>query len=310
MSIIDRKRGALVGLAVGDAMGACVEFKPPGTFKPVTGYRSGGPFNLSAGQWTDDTSMALALADSIAHGWDVNDQARRYLDWHQNGKYSVNGVCFDIGGTTLSGLANFAKTGDARRSGSQIGQGNGSIMRLAPVSIRYSHLAMSDPSRLATLADESSAVTHATPECRYAARVLALILAGLIEGLPRDQVLDPHGPILIPLLDDPDMPEPISQVAMGSFRNHNPPAIRGSGHVVKSLEAALWAFNGSPDFPTAILRAVNLGEDADSTGAVAGQLAGACFGETAIPSAWLKDLARMDMIEQVLNPLLDPQPCG
>src|ERR1051326_2178606 len=94
----DGRRGALIGLAVGDALGAAVEFKPPGRFAPVTGYRNGGPHRLEAGEWTDDTSIALALADSIATaGWDLNDQASRYVEWWKKGKYSVNGQCFDIG---------------------------------------------------------------------------------------------------------------------------------------------------------------------------------------------------------------------
>src|ERR1700674_2729246 len=114
----NRLRGALIGLAVGDALGAAVEFKTPGSFAPVTGYRSGGPHGLKAGEWTDDTSMALALADSIASvGWDLNDQASRYVEWWQTGKYSVTGRCFDIGITTRSALSNFLVTRDALSSG-------------------------------------------------------------------------------------------------------------------------------------------------------------------------------------------------
>jgi ADP-ribosylglycohydrolase len=106
----NRGRGALIGLAVGNALGAAVEFKSPGSFAPVTGYRSGGPHRLEAGEWTDDTSMALALADSIATaGWDLNDQASRYVQWWQTGKYSVNGRCFDIGITTSSALSRFVR---------------------------------------------------------------------------------------------------------------------------------------------------------------------------------------------------------
>src|SRR5215213_9265582 len=111
MNTTDRCRGALLGLAVGDALGAAVEFMPPGSFPPVTGYRGGGPHGLGPGEWTDDTSMALALADSIATvGWDLNDQARRYLDWYRRGKYSVNGRCFDIGIQTRGALERFART--------------------------------------------------------------------------------------------------------------------------------------------------------------------------------------------------------
>src|SRR5437016_3162629 len=113
----DRRRGALVGLAVGDALGAAVEFSRPGTFTPVIGYRGGGPHRLKPGEFTDDTSLALALADSIAASWNLNDQARRYVEWWTNGKYSVNGRCFDIGNTTRSALATFLKTKDAFRSG-------------------------------------------------------------------------------------------------------------------------------------------------------------------------------------------------
>jgi len=104
----DRLRGALIGLAVGDALGAAVEFQSPGSFAPVTGFRTGGPHRLQAGEWTDDTSMALALADSIAAaGWDIDDQARRYVAWWRQGQYAVNGRCFDIGNTVCRGLARF-----------------------------------------------------------------------------------------------------------------------------------------------------------------------------------------------------------
>ena len=138
----NRHRGTLIGLAIGDALGAAVEFQSPGSFKPVTGYRDGGPHGLDAGEWTDDTSMALALADSIATaGWDLNDQADRYVQWWKTGKYSVNGRCFDIGITTRSALSNFTANKNALTSGdrSDRASGNGSIMRLAPVPIRYAH---------------------------------------------------------------------------------------------------------------------------------------------------------------------------
>src|SRR6516162_1249119 len=132
----DRCRGTLIGLAVGDALGAAVEFSSPGSFAPVTSYRGGGPHRLKAGEWTDDTSMALALADSIASvGWDLNDQASRYVEWWKSGQYSVNGRCFDIGITTRGALSKFLATKNALVSGdiSERASGNGSIMRLAPL---------------------------------------------------------------------------------------------------------------------------------------------------------------------------------
>jgi ADP-ribosyl-[dinitrogen reductase] hydrolase len=153
----DRRRGAFLGLAVGDALGAAVEFKAPGSFPPVTTYRNGGPHGLKAGEWTDDTSMALALADSIAAvGWDLNDQANRYLEWWSKGKYSVNGRCFDIGIATRSALSEFMDKKNAHTSGdrSERSSGNGSIMRLAPVPIRYAHLYPDQCHELARLAEE------------------------------------------------------------------------------------------------------------------------------------------------------------
>jgi ADP-ribosylglycohydrolase len=139
----DGRRGVLIGLAVGDALGAAVEFSSPGSFAPVTGYRSGGPHGLKAGEWTDDTSMALALADSMASvGWDLNDQASRYVKWWKTGKYSVNGRCFDIGITTRGALSRFIAGKNALPSGDagEWASGNGSIMRLAPVPIGHADL--------------------------------------------------------------------------------------------------------------------------------------------------------------------------
>ncbi|MDP6722377.1 MAG: ADP-ribosylglycohydrolase family protein, partial [Pirellulaceae bacterium] len=192
MKISDQQRGTLIGLAVGDALGAAVEFMAPCTFEPVTDYRVGGPHGLEPGEWTDDTSMALALADSMGQlGWNLDDQARRYCDWWQEGKYSVNGRCFDIGITVRSALSRFLKTGNAYASGdtAERSSGNGSIMRLAPVPIRYANLLHDDVYELARLAVESSLPTHASPQCLSACRYFVVVLAGLINGHDRDEVL-------------------------------------------------------------------------------------------------------------------------
>ncbi|MHB0956893.1 MAG: ADP-ribosylglycohydrolase family protein [Pirellulaceae bacterium] len=311
MHTTNRKRGTLLGLAVGDALGAAVEFRRPGSFQPVTGYRAEGPHRLDAGQWTDDTSMALALADSIASGgWDLHDQAKRYTCWWQNGAYSVNGTCFDIGNATSSALRRFAQHGDARKSGdsSERSSGNGSIMRLAPVPIRYLDLFPGELGRLSTLAAESSLPTHASSQCLSACRYLTLVLCGLMHGIDRDQVLAPGWEALRALRELEALHPEIDVVAQGSFRQRQPPEIRGSGYVVASLEAALWAFHDAHDFQTAVLRAVNLGDDADTTGAVCGQIAGACWGESGIPAPWLSELARKDMIEAALTGLLTGNP--
>jgi ADP-ribosylglycohydrolase len=292
---------------VGDALGAAVEFRSPGSFAPVTGYRSGGPHGLKAGEWTDDTSMALALADSMASaGWDLNDQARRYVEWWQSGKYSVNGRCFDIGITTRSALRRFVADEDALASGdaSEWASGNGSIMRLAPVPVGRADLYPNSIEELSRLADESSLPTHASEQCRSACRYLATVLAALVRGEDRVAILSPDWRPLRLLNDIKPLHPLIQEVAQGSFRQKQPPAIEGSGWVVKSLEAALWAFHGAGTFEEAVLRAVNLGDDADTTGAICGQLAGAFWGESQIPDSLRSGLARMDMLESALAGIL------
>jgi ADP-ribosyl-[dinitrogen reductase] hydrolase len=307
MQSLDRQRGTLFGLAIGDALGAAVEFEMPGNFPEVTGYRDGGPHGLAPGEWTDDTSMALALADSIATaGWDLDDQARRYVAWLHRGEYSVNGECFDVGGTTLGALLRFEKFGNAKMSGdpSERAGGNGSIMRLAPVPIRYAALFPDHLDELVRLLIESSLPTHASPQCLSACAYLGVILAGLIQGCPRENVLAPSWPPLLRLREIHPLHPEIEGAASGSFRQKQPPEIAGSGYVVKSLEAALWAFHGAKDFREAVLRAVNLGDDADTTGAVCGQLAGAYWGESGIPAEWREGLARPEMIEKALSGLV------
>jgi ADP-ribosyl-[dinitrogen reductase] hydrolase len=306
----DRCRGAILGLAVGDALGAAVEFSPPGTFPPVTGYRGGGPHGLGPGEWTDDTSMALALADSIAAGWDLDDQAARYARWWTAGEYSVTGRCFDIGVTTRAALARYLAAGDARSSGdpAERASGNGSIMRLAPVPVRYAGHYPDGLDDLVRLAEESSLPTHASDQCRSACRYLAAVLAALIRGEGRATVLSPSWEGLGRLNVVRPLHPLIAEVARGSYRHKQPPAIRGSGWVVQSLEAALWAFHDAPGFDEAVLRAVNLGDDADTTGAVCGQLAGAYWGEAGIPEPLRSGLAGRDLIDKAIAGLIGGDP--
>jgi len=289
-------------------LGAPVEFQMPDTFESVAGFRASGPHELAPGEWTDDTSMALALADSIADvGWDLDDQAERYVSWWRSGKYSSNGRVFDIGITTSASLMRFVETGNARDCGptDERSSGNGSIMRLAPVPIAYHRCFPEQLDLLVNRALESSLPTHASPQCLSGCRYLALVLAGLIHGLERDEVLSPEWEPLRKMRSEEELHAEVLDVALGSFRTGQPPDIAGSGYVVKSLEAALWAFHHADDFREAVLAAVNLGDDADTTGAVCGQLAGAFWGESGIPESWRHGLAEQEMIDRILIDLID-----
>jgi ADP-ribosyl-[dinitrogen reductase] hydrolase len=200
------------------------------------------------------------------------------------------------------GLKTYVDTKDAFRSGdsSEGASGNGSIMRLAPVPIRYAHLYPNNISELSRLAEESSLPTHASEQCRSACRYLAAVLAALMQGEDRAAVLSPKWKALKELNAQKPLHPLIQELAEASYRQKQPPAIAGSNWVVKSLEAALWAFHHATTFEEAVLWAVNLGDDADTTGAICGQLAGAFWGKASIPASLRSGVARFDMLESAL----------
>lgn len=296
---IDHARGALLGLAVGDALGTTLEFQSPGTSEPITDMIGGGPFGLEPGQWTDDTSMALCLAESLieSRGFDPRDQMQRYLRWWRHGHWSSTSRCFDIGTATRTSLARYERTGDPF-SGSTDPRtaGNGSLMRLAPIAIAYAH----EPAEAVRLAGESSRTTHGALEAVDACRYFASLLVGAMRGVPKEELLSPRFAADPGLWDEDPLVETIDDVAAGSFREKEPPEIRGAGHVTRTLEAALWAFATTDDFRSGALEAVNLGDDADTTGAVFGQMAGAAYGASAIPDRWLRHLAKRREIDDLL----------
>ncbi len=293
-ALADRYRGALLGLACGDALGTSVEFQPRGTFVPVTGMRGGGPFALAPGQWTDDTSMALCLAESLlaCDGFDARDQMQRYRRWWREGHLSSTGRCFDIGNTVAAALHRFEETGEAfAGSDNPRAAGNGSLMRLAPVILRH----FPDDDAIERCSADSSRTTHAAPEAVECCRLFARLLANALHGRAKDEVLEPRGIVLA---------EPkLVALAAGAYRDKPRDDIVGSGYAVESLEAALWCFAQTSSYAEAVLAAVNLGDDADTTAAITGQLAGACYGATSIPPAWLDTLHERAAIEAMADAL-------
>lgn len=302
MEPIERYRGCLLGLAVGDALGTTLEFKPPGTFKPVADIVGGGPFGLRPGEWTDDTSMALCMAESLIErrGFDPVDQLERYCRWYRHGHLSSTGTFFDIGNTVRAALERFERTREPYcGSTDPATAGNGSIMRLAPAPLVYARR----PREAIERAAESSRTTHGAPEAVDACRSLAALIVGAVTGVAKaDLLADRFSPVPGLWRAAPLAPK-IAEIAAGSFKRRDPPAIRGTGYAVASLEAALWAFHRSTSFRDGALLAVNLGDDADTTGAVYGQLSGAFYGEPGIPEGWCSRLAHRALIESFADKL-------
>lgn len=276
-TVIDRFRGCLLGLAAGDAIGTTVEFKRRGSFQPITDMVGGDPFDLEPGQWTDDTSMALCLATSLVEcrGFDARDQMDRYVKWSEEGYLSSNGECFDIGGTVSSALARYRRTGEPFSGSTDPHQaGNGCIMRLAPVPMWF----YPNLEAMERYAAESSRTTHGTAECLDACRLLARVLYRAFDGQPKQDVLFAD----VAFSGAPK----VQSIAGGDYRQKTREAVRGTGYVVDCLEAALWCVWTTDSFEAAVFEAANLGDDADTTAAVAGQVAGALYGVDGVPKAW------------------------
>jgi ADP-ribosyl-[dinitrogen reductase] hydrolase len=302
--IQNKFHGAILGLAVGDCLGVPLEFTDPGCFQPVNDMIGGGPFNLDPGMWTDDTSMALCLAESLIETGKFNpvDQLTRYLRWYQDGYLSVNGECFDIGTTTRQALMIFQETGQPYPGPEhEFSAGNGSLMRLAPVPLFY----MSDPLKAMEMSAMSSRTTHNHPLAVDACGYYGGLIHGALLGKSKDELLSSRYSPIPGYWEINHLAPEIDEVACGSFKVKEPPEIRGRGFVVKSLEAALWAFYKSKTFKEGCLMAVNLGEDSDTTGAIYGQLAGAYYGKSGIPEKWINKLAKLDLIESFTQKLLE-----
>ena len=294
---INRARGCLLGLAIGDAIGTTVEFKPRGSFPVVTDMVGGGPFRLKAGQWTDDTSMALCLGASLLEkSFDLHDQITRYVRWRREGYMSSNGRCFDIGIATSHALSQFETSGDPLAgSTNPRSAGNGCIMRLAPVPIMF----VDHPEKAALLSAEQSKTTHGADECIEASRMFGEILVRTLQGATRKaQVLVPgssNGNL--------DSSSRLQGIATGKYFGYNRQQIKGSGYVVDSLEASLWCFYTTDCFSEAVLAAANLGDVADTTAAVTGQSAGAHYGGTGIPQKWIDTVAMSHQIGEMAERL-------
>lgn len=285
----DRAVGTLVGLAVGDALGATLENSKRDAAPPVSDIVGGGPFDLRPGEWTDDTAMALCLADSILHneGLDQDDLLRRFRRWLRYGDNSCTGSCVGVGNTTFEAIRRFEKTENPISDLTDPEfAGNGSLMRLAPVAM-YWHREREDALKAAR---DQSVTTHGTPAAVEACAYFADVLLDAIEAQPKAQVLRPR---------EWPADKDVDAIARGSWIGKQRSDIQSSGYVIHTLEAALWSVSQTENFRDAVVLAANLGGDADTVAAVTGQLAGAVWGVSDIPKAWIHRLAWQQRIRQL-----------
>ena len=273
-----RFHGALFGLATGDALAAATQYRRPGTFAAVGDLLGGGPFDLPRGAWSDDTAMALCLADSLTacNGFDARDQVERYVRWQRDGYLSATGQCLGITASTARALA----MAQWRR---QAFSGSHDPNQLDPESLsRVAAPAMfffASADEAALQASESSRATCQAPAVLEACRVFAQILHAALSGQPKASIMALA-------------PGPVDAA----------PAATASASEV--LTAALWAFGSTGSFRDAVLRAVNVGGNSDVVAAVCGQLAGAHYCVTAIPASWRNSLMQKDLIESLADRLL------
>jgi len=308
----ERVSSGLAGMAIGDALGVPVEFESRASLAadPVTGMRSGGVWKTEGGTWSDDTSLALCLAESIVErGFDPEDSGRRSLAWLDEGLWSARGSVFDVGGATRRALDRIRSGMPAVMAGGrgENDNGNGSLMRILPASAWLAGLP--EPMRFRAIAAYSS-TTHGHPRSVLGCWLHCLVAGRLIEGeAPRaayeSAMAEARG--LLDSLPSSAQAEAgiYSRVLSGALPTLDANEVRGSGYVVHCLEASLHCLLVTSDFASCVLKAVNLGEDADTTGAVAGGLAGLAYGRRGIPRDWASAIARAAEIEDLAGRLAD-----
>ncbi|MAS93121.1 MAG: hypothetical protein CMO55_07985 [Verrucomicrobiales bacterium] len=306
-SFSEKVRAAVLGAAVGDALGVPVEFQEREirTQDPVTTMRAFGTHNQPAGTWSDDTSMILATM----HGYLESDSPcpdavmKEFAAWLSDGKHTPHGKVFDVGNATQEAIARFRMGTPARSCGgtNEWSNGNGSLMRIFPVALAFAN----DP-ELIDKASEMSSLTHAHERSRMACAFYCLVVSELLHGSPiRDAIAFSWETMDTRWEFSPEERGRFDSWHPGQLLNRDESDIHGTGHVVDTLEASLWVNAHHNSYADAVLHAVNLGDDTDTTGCVAGGLAGLIHGESAIPRNWLDILVRSKEITTLANEFAD-----
>lgn len=297
----DRPLALILGVAVGDALGVPVEFKARGTFL-VTGMQGYGTHNQPSGTWSDDTSLTLALADNLLpESYELSDIAWGFIDWYANAAYTPHGTVFDIGNATAKAIERLKKGVAPEQAGGagERDNGNGSLMRIAPLAFYMFGIRKAE--ERFRIVKEVSSLTHAHEWSVAACYIYVEMLNKLRMGRTKKAAY-------VELREDFARGVPfISKATLAKFvriLENDISAlpeeeIRSSGFVIDTLEAALWCFLTTDNYKDAVLKAVNLGDDTDTTGAVTGALSGLAYGLDSIPQEWLDQLAAYDEVRRI-----------
>ena len=301
LTIEQKRLGAFWGLAIGDALGAPIEFYPRDRLPEIREMTGGGKFNLPPGAWTDDTSMALCLGHSLIHNptLDSADLLNRFWDWATKNELCSQDKAFGFGQNTLRTLMKFYKTGQLTAdSTGKHSDGNGSIMRLSPVAIvHYDNI-----EETRRVARKQSFTTHASQKGADCCELLGMLLCHLFSGLSLSETLTSVQDHQVVKSWDPE----VQDIVNGTWVQKTRQDIESTGYVIHTLEAALWSIHHTISFEDALILAVNLGHDADTVGAVSGQIAGALYGVQAIPQRWMNTLAKHEILEACAKGLVVP----
>ncbi len=288
---------ALLGHAVGDALGVPVEFCSRDYLKrhPVFDMTGYGTHSQPPGTWSDDTSLVLCTAESLCNGYDLDDMGQQFVRWLFKGHWTPHGQVFDVGQTTREAIFRLDKGSDPREAGlkTDLSNGNGSLMRIAPVGIYFAY-ADAETRRSATI--DCSRLTHGHIRSQLACAFYTELLSRLIDRQAYDSALVKTQAMCQQWIDEqhPKEREAFSRLLDPALPSLKARLVSGSGYVIHCLEASLWACSNSQTYKDTVLKAVNLGDDTDTTAAVAGTLAGLRFGKDSIPGQWIEKIAKID----------------
>ncbi|WP_052343566.1 ADP-ribosylglycohydrolase family protein [Bacillus massiliigorillae] len=295
-------KSALFGLCVGDALGVPVEFLNRGTFPKVTNMKGYGTHNKPPGTWSDDSSMTLCTMESLCNGYNIEDMKQKFCQWMYEGYWTHDGIhAFDIGITTSNVLSQIRKGVAPKESGErdEYSNGNGSLMRILPLAFYVKNLTNKEKF---TAVEEVSGITHAHIRSKIACSIYIEIALNIMNGQSIIQAYNSMKSVILNHYFNRENEKELlnfTRILQEDISRLSINEITSTGYVISTLEAAIWCLLTTGTYEDAVVKAVNLGQDTDTVGAVTGGLAGLHYGLTNIPSEWLQVIARKKDIEEL-----------